>query len=354
MKKLSEKRKNYLKIHSLKCLRQKRKRNRQFRREKVRSLIGSAIRKFDSKPKPKKWEFDRSKPQEKVFKAPQNFSLINNTETVLKFISDFKNVKNIAKNVGTVILDMSNIMSTDIGALNMLLSAQYDVSFSGVSFFAKLPVDGNAKELFINSGYLAHMKKIGGGFFAREAKRDLILKLGKEHTKNESIGKAINEAILFLTGSSAHYTPVYSALMEMAPNSIEHAYEENKHWILGMHCDEETKKVSFTFTDNGLGIIKTLNRKYSEEFRDRLMGKNVQVIREAFDKRFGSRTEEINRNKGLPMIKKIFNKGKINNLILITDNVFFDFKTNDGVLLSTKFAGTFYSWEIDLKCIEHE
>lgn len=355
MKKLTTKRKRYLNIRTRKCLKQRQHRGKQFRRGKVKAQIGGNIlKKKYTRPRPhrKKESFTQNK--EKVYKPPYDFTLLGNTDAVLKFIAEFKSVKGIAENIDTVTLDMSNVTKIDIGAINLLLSAQYDISFHNVNFIGKLPIDIEARTLFHDSGYLAHMRKIGGGSFASNERHDLILKLGKEHTRNESVGKAINEAMHFLTGSKDHYAPVYSAIMEMAPNSIEHAYEENKHWILGMHCDDETNMVSFTFTDNGLGIIKTLNRKYSSEIRDRFLGKNVQVIVEAFNKKFGSRTEEINRNKGLPMIKKIFNRGKIKNLILITDNVFFDFEKNSGYLLNTKFAGTFYYWEIDLKCIEHE
>lgn len=354
MKKLSKKRKKFLEIRSRKGLKEK-KRNKKFRRERIKSHIGFGTPKQKNRRPRKYAKTPRySQPRKKIYIAPENFKLLENTEIVLSYIDKIKKTKEFADSIDIIIIDMSKIVRIDIGAINLLLSAHYDISFSGLNLIGKLPVNESARKLFHDSGYLSHMKKINGESFSPNGKHDLILKLGREFTRNESIGKAIIEAMYFLTGLKSHYTPVYSVIMEMAPNSIEHAYEENEHWILGMHCDEENQKVSFTFTDNGTGIIKTLNRKYYQEISDKFLGKNVEVIKEAFNKKYGSRTTDINRNKGLPMIKKIYNRGKIKNLLLITDNVLLKFENDSGILLNNKFAGTFYYWEIDINCIQNE
>lgn len=353
MKKLTEKRKKYLKMRTKKCLKQKQNRTYKKRKQRLKNQ-----RHFNTTPKQKYnrprrlSQIPRQKtPIRKTISAPRNFTLLEDIENVLKFINEIKRSKELIGKVDIVVLDLTKIQRIDNGALNMLLSAQYDISLLGMNFIGRLPDAKNVRNEFFNSGFLNHMKKINGESFKANGNNDLILKLGKEHTRNESIGKAICQGMEFLTGSKKHYSPVYSIIMEMAPNSIEHAYEENKHWILGMHCDEVNKKISFTFTDNGLGIVKTLNRKFAEEIRDKFLGKNVQVVKEAFNKKYGSRTEDLNRNKGLPVIKKIFTKGKIKNLLLITDNVYFDFEKDSGYLLSNRFSGTYYYWEIDKTCI---
>ncbi|HBL75161.1 MAG: hypothetical protein A2W90_05780 [Bacteroidetes bacterium GWF2_42_66] len=353
MKKLSLKQRIYLEIRSRKGLKQK-KRNKAFRRGRLRPHTDIGQKKLNySRPRLNKPIERYQKPRQKTYRAPPNFSLLENTEGVLKFINNFKNVKSYEKLFDTLYLDMSDITNVDIGAISLLLSAQFDISFYDFNFIGKLPLDQKSHEFFHNSGYLNHMRKLNGESFAVNNNHDLILKLGREHTRNESVGKAILQAVYFLTGSRDNYPPAYSLIMEMAPNAIEHAYEENKHWMLGMHCDEENKIVSFTFTDNGTGIINTLNRKYPVELRDKILGKNVEVLQDAFNKKYGSRTNEINRNKGLPRIKKISEDGKINKLLLITDNVYLDFESNIGKLINNKFAGTFYYWEIDLKCLSN-
>ena len=359
MKKLTAKRKKYLEIRSKRGLRQK-KRNKKFRRERLKSQIGLNLNQRKQKfTRPRRFKPIRRQPEikRKIYHAPEGFSLFTDTEEVLKFIAKIKGAKEYVNKVDLIVINLTKIKRVDNGALNMLLSAQYEISLYGLSLYGQLPQLNEVRNEFHESGYLNHMKKINGDSFAPNGNHDLILKLGKDHTRNETVGKAINQAVEFLTGTKNHYTPVYSLIMEMAPNSIEHAYEDEddkEHWILGMHCDEENKKVCFTFTDNGTGIVNTLNRKLPEEIRDKLLGKNVQVLKEAFNKKYGSRTEDINRNKGLPLIKKILKKGKIKNLLLITDNVYLDFEKDSGFLLSNKFEGTFYYWEIDNNCIENE
>jgi hypothetical protein len=354
LKKLTAKRKKYLAIRSKRSLKQKRKRTKRIRKLRIRTQTG-----FNNTPKqnykrPRQFKPIRQQsiPVKKIITAPYNFTLMNDTEKVLNFIEKIKACKELVGKVDLIILDFSKIISIDTGALNLLLSAQYEISLLGLNSVGKLPEANVARNEFYDSGFLNHMKKINGEGFKANGNSDLILKLGKDHTKNESVGKAICQGMEFLTGKKIHYTPVYSIIMEMAPNSIEHAYEDEKHWILGMHCDETLQKVSFTFTDNGIGIVKTLNRKFSEEFRDKFFGKNVQVVKEAFNKKYGSRTEDVNRNKGLPVIKSALKKGQIKNLLLITDNVYLNLETEQGYLLDNKFSGTFYYWEIDKTCIQ--
>src|SRR5690606_25185524 len=107
----------------------------------------------------------------------------------------------------------------------------------------------------------------------------------------------------------------------------------------------------FSFVDNGEGILKTIKIR----FKDRVsriigMANDGQLLREAFEGKFGSRTKLAYRGRGLPLIKKNFENGYIKNLVVISNNVFYDFTKGTFQILGTEFEGTFYFWELNEDC----
>ena len=110
-----------------------------------------------------------------------------------------------------------------------------------------------------------------------------------------------------------------------------------------------------TVTDVGLGILKSINRKFSVVLKDVFTNKSdVEILHGAFKKKYGSTTEEENRNKGLPTTRVKNENGEIKNLIVITNNVLLDFSDmkKSCNLKNSNFAGTFYQWEVDNSCFK--
>lgn len=284
--------------------------------------------------------------------VPSEFKLIENTDSVLQFISQFRSHKTRFNR--HVFLDLRAVKQIDSGAICIMLSAVYDLAQEGISVAGNYPTDPLAGSFFTESGFFSHIQRISSDRRVPLKSNNLILKLGKDRTTGETFGKAIKHATKFITGFERHYNPVYTLLIEMSGNSVEHAYEEDKHWLLGVTCDPINKKVSFTFTDNGFGILNTIKKKFAQEIHDRLLMNDGQVLKAAFERRYGSRTRELNRNRGLPSILKTATDGKVANMILITNNTLLDFDNDTTKILSAKFAGTFYFWELNLKHLDCE
>ena len=107
-------------------------------------------------------------------------------------------------------------------------------------------------------------------------------------------------------------------------------------------------------TDIGFGILHTLNRRFGTLIKEKLqLKKDTQILERAFERRYGSKTGESNRNRGLPLIKDRFEKNFIKDLKVITNNVFLDFTDNNKTrILSKNLPGTFYTWNIDINCLK--
>lgn len=106
----------------------------------------------------------------------------------------------------------------------------------------------------------------------------------------------------------------------------------------------------------GKGILETLKKRFGLVLKDIFTLKSPNdILKGAFDKKYGSTTQEVNRNKGLPAVKSHWEQGTINSLKVLTNNVILHFDSNELSETfskgSPRFRGTFYQWEMTNDCI---
>ena len=94
-----------------------------------------------------------------------------------------------------------------------------------------------------------------------------------------------------------------------------------------------------------------------KQIQDGLFKDSVDVLVNAFEKQYESRTQDPNRNKGLPFIKRTHDEKKFKNLVVSTNDIFYNFEQKEKSATSlrnaTNFSGTFYQWESDKQCIKY-
>ncbi len=171
---------------------------------------------------------------------------------------------------------------------------------------------------------------------------------------NKKISSLVKDVVGHLTGDYKYSLPVKTIILEICGNSIEWANTENKQWLLGVKYDLD--KVIFTVTDVGKGILETLYRRFKKRFFDTFRS-NDEILKGAFEKKYGSSTQEVNRNKGLPAVKANFECGTIDRLKVLTNNVIlhFDDESSSATLPkgSARFRGTFYQWEMTKQSLNY-
>lgn len=253
-------------------------------------------------------------------------------------------------------LNLSSVKEVDTGALSFLLAKVNEITKTRrVVISGDLPNEPNCKKYIEESGFLDYMTDLTGKRFERHSDNFLV-KIGDKKTDSEQVGRLIKKCVKKLTGQENHYPPVYSILQEMSGNSVEHANISNKNWLLGVNFnyaeDGSVIDVIFTMTDVGFGILNTLVRKFGVRLAETLT-KNTSILYRAFERKYGSSTEEINRNRGLPLIKDRYEKQYICDLKVITNDVVLDFNDLDNsTTLGKNFPGTFYYWKINKNCID--
>jgi hypothetical protein len=298
-----------------------------------------------------------------LIEAPADFRLIENTQACLLFFRDIRSEECVsyARHRRFVAVSMKNVTQIDYGTISILTAISDDLQSKRTALRGDFPRDESCRQFIARSGFLNHMVDDHNRPFTKSDKSDLIaFEKGSgvlSGEDNKKISQLIQNVVKHLTGApqnSSSLKSIKSILLEICGNSIEWSGTGNKQWLLG--AKYEPDKVIFTVTDVGKGILETLYKKRRLQVHDALVGRpNHEVLKGAFGKKYGSTSQQVNRNKGLPSVKASFEDGKIAALKVLTNNVLLHF--GDDSLSYTfakgspRFRGTFYQWEMNKDCI---
>lgn len=282
---------------------------------------------------------------------PENFNALNNHDSVFGFVGELLDMHSNRK-LKEINLNLENIKSIDSVAICLLLTVVTELANHGINVLGNSPKDKACEEFFVQSGFLSHVQSNTGHNF-NISHSNLIIETGKNLTRNKDIAQAIRKSMKNLLGEERRYQPAYTVAMEICTNSVEHAYiNRPKHWKLSINKQDD--KLLFTMVDTGQGILKTIYRKFWKEVNDLLTSKDKHdILYRAFQRKYGSSTQEINRNKGFPCIMDKYEHGYIKNLKVISNSVYLDFNNlKDKKTLINPFDGVLFYWEIDIDCIQ--
>lgn len=248
-----------------------------------------------------------------------------------------------------MIMSLEEIKQIDYGTISVLTAINDEFNFKNILLYTKLPKDVKCREFMIESGYLNNLYDMSGERFEKAPESDLIFfEKGQgvlSEDDNRKISLLLKNVVGHLTTHQDHSQSLKTVILEICGNSIEWSGTASKQWLLGVKY--ESQRVIFTVTDVGKGILDTLYRNHARRFLDSF-GSADSVLKGAFRKKYGSTTQEVNRNKGLPAVKANFDSGKICSLKVLTNNVILHFDKDE--LSSTfesgsaRFKGTFYQW----------
>ena len=225
----------------------------------------------------------------------------------INFIQQFERAKTFKKVI--IRLDLSQVLFVDIAAITFLLAKINEfLRVENHSIFGILPKDTIARRIFQNSAFLSYMRDLQGDIFKKNSD-DFIIKVGGNRTENKLVGKTIEKSMKYLFGEEKKFQPVYGIIQEICSNSVEWANpsdSENKNWLIGVNFVKFNNEphINFSITDVGYGIMKTLRRNFSDQIKDEInTGGDVRVLYRAFERKYGSKSKEANRNRGLPLVK---------------------------------------------------
>ena len=328
-----------IRISQLKAVKQRRKR-KEFERKRNLARNVKGYHKIHRNNPAGKRKFD-------MVQVPETFSFEHNLEGLIMFTNKtFKKYKDFK--YGHLFFNMSEVVEIDLPAICLLLSLLNKLTWKQISYAGNAPNDPSASDTFFRSGFLEMMNSKGFKLKPPSIPNQLYM-IGQNDLKPQVIGESIQKAMQVVVGEYTHFKPVYSIMIEICTNSVEHAndFVNEKNWLVSISYEEG--RANFILVDSGQGILKTLHRKAVELFSDIISFKSQpKVLKDLFDKKYQSRTKEINRHKGMPRVKQAYVNGFISGLAVLTNNVYYNFDNDEAITLDNEYHGTLFKWTIDV------
>lgn len=291
--------------------------------------------------------------------APQNLSLITNTTECLEFLRDIRSDAYTSRRglFKFVTMSLEDVTKIDYAAISVLTSLNDELKYKGIILRTILPKDEKCSNYMMESGYANNLFDENGKRYKKAEKSDLIFfEKGSKILSgedNKRISELVRDVMEHLTGIKQYSLPLKTVILEICGNSIEWSGTDSQQWLLGVKY--YPTYVVFTVTDVGKGILETLHRKFTRRVFESFKSED-EILKGAFFHKYGSTSQEVNRNKGLPAVKSNFDNGVLKNLIVLTNNVLLSFA--DPHLTTTfekgkaRFRGTLYQWEMDNDCLK--
>lgn len=290
--------------------------------------------------------------------APSDLRLIENVTGCLEFFRDLRSDDYLSRkgNFKYVIMSLHNVTQIDYGTISILTALNDEFLHKRIFLKTLLPVNETCRNFMIESGYLNNLFDEAGNPFPKSTVSDLIFfEKGcgiLSESDNRKISLLIKHVVEHLTGVSEYSLPIKTVVLEVCGNSIEWSGTDSRQWLLGVKY--EPNRVIFTVTDVGRGILDTLYRRFTKKFFESFRSADY-ILKGAFDQKYGSTSQESNRNKGLPAVKANHKAGLLKNLKVLTNNVILHFDNDEQSKTfdrgSARFKGTFYQWEMDKECL---
>jgi hypothetical protein len=298
------------------------------------------------------YEYGKAKrhKNEVTIAAPGSFSLIDNSEEMLRFFHD---VNIYVEKERDIFFEMAAIENMTTDAILYMLSRfeYYKQHHRNYKISGNVPKNDECRNIFISSGFYKYVRASG----TRGQSDANILTVQSASQVEPQIAKEVTHFARDRLGKRDMQISksMYSTMIECMANTKNHAYEMvgGKWWLMAAYR-ENFKTVHFTFLDNGLTIPTTI-KKNLKEYLANIAGtllpvvqtQDHRLIESALKGEFRTKTGVSYRGKGLPKIYEYSNNKNIENLVVISRKGYINLGTGSTQDLNEKFLGTLLSWD---------
>ncbi len=280
--------------------------------------------------------------------APDSFSVLNNPDEFCKFIQDLKHE---LEEHGKIGVNLEKVSEQTPEALTLFISNLAAPRERLTSSVGSIPKDLLQRQTFLASGICAYLKL--NRQVHQQAEAGNILRRKNYRVEPETAAVLKKFAMESLHGADRQHLDLYRILIELMANTHNHAKGSRQQaelwWASASRISQN--RIGFTFVDNGIGIFasvgETMNtlRKVARSFG---IQDNRDFLKHLLNGELQSSTGMKNRGKGIPRIYELVQKGKVENLTIVTNDVFAKVGADDYRRLSTPFDGTLWYWEVAL------
>jgi hypothetical protein len=336
-----------------------RKRKKRRRPRSKKDILQNRVRKTlrrkrrTRKKRNNSWLLPKDSEKYEIVNIPSVFSLINNTEEVLKF---FKNVGNLFANRKQLHFNLEDVDELTPDAIALLVAKLKDDRFTrGLKSRGNLPKNNDLRRIIEESGFFEHVSSL---YPVPRNKNNLLF----HHVTAKKVDPTLAAKVGTLATrhtfkKKVKFSPIYEIMIECMSNTDNHANLKQRgyyNWWLSVYCNPKNDVTSFIFLDLGVGIfnsspVSSYKKKILESsLPDLLLGNSNAILAPQLFTgiEYTSRTGEEKRGQGLPRIKVCSENDRIKKFVIITNNVKVELPNLKSTPLENKFNGTFLYWEL--------
>lgn len=281
-------------------------------------------------------------------KAPRVFSFLRNTsETIDMFYDIIEEINRgvyrrrfffDSEDVQDITTDVLLYMVSIIRNIKQNKSKQY-------TFVGNLPKNEQAKRIFQESGLYKYVQTKSNDLPRNNEKMQIVTGSKTDSVLASEICKFVMKKFDVDKGYTNY---LYKTLIELMSNTVHHAYNYKEEimfpcWYLYAEYDNST--IRFVFVDTGLGIATTVRKKFYEK----IVKKDSELIKSAFDGEFRTETKKDYRGLGLPALKEYAEYGYFSSFYVLSGSGEYKYNNNGMFTICDYFKkinGTIYIFEM--------
>lgn len=297
--------------------------------------------------------------------APSNLRLFSKMEDTLVFIRELRALGNriVGNPQHRIQINLQRVKEINYATISILKAVLYDFTTRDIAIVGDLPSNEICSAYLKECGYLDGLIDMRGRKFPpSQQSAHIFFESGRgrlTRDENLKISNLLEDAMEFMGGNIQHELKLKTLLLEGCANSIEWGQTQGRQWMLGMKKEERdgVREVLFTITDVGKGILETLRRKFTDQILNLVKFQTEhEVLKLAFERKWGSRSGEVNRNNGLPTFRKAVELGMIDDLKVLANNVILGFGDNEKAETFgrgfPRYSGTIFQWRVSANCLK--
>lgn len=281
--------------------------------------------------------------------APAKFSLLSNTNEVLKYFDDAHKLLKKGQNVE---LDISKVDKLTIDSIALMIASINRSEFmSGGRIFGNAPEKTELNKLFIESGFYDHVSE--HNMFNKKSDGDLLHKEVSKTVDSDLAYRAWASGVNHVFGNETPFDALYDIIIECMSNTHDHASKHTEgecRWWIYAHNYPNQCRTGYTFIDLGVGIFKSVA---VEGFLQKLLQStgfrsHTDIVPALLAGTIHSRVSEDNdiRGKGIPEIVSYAKSDNFSEFYIISNDVKINVKTGEFEQLEYELKGTLLYWEL--------
>lgn len=281
-------------------------------------------------------------------KAPEVFSLIQNTDRTLAF---FEQIWGMCEQY-SIYIDLSDVVKITTESILYLLSILDRLkSRDHKKIKGNYPEDMGCRRLLCSSGFTNYIETSNANRIHSEDVLEIIHGDEVNPVEIAKIEKFTREKLKIPRNEATQ--SIHVILLECVGNTYDHAYNSKdstksmpyraKWWAMAHY---QQGMVSCSVLDNGAGIPATMKKKFLETIK-KFWGREEHILLfKAFTESDRSRLGLEFRGKGLPKIYELVCRDYLKNVRVVSNKAFVNLsRSGENKELQRPLKGTLYSFE---------